>query len=67
MNNLKKNSNIYYNYLSDIRFNISYSREILKKQFNHTPTEMGLSDKAVNDIFCDSTLGWLKLDKNNFL
>jgi aminocarboxymuconate-semialdehyde decarboxylase len=30
-------------------------------------TEMGLSEKVVEDIFCNSTLDWLALDKKNFL
>ncbi|MGB1248963.1 MAG: amidohydrolase family protein [Chitinophagales bacterium] len=30
-------------------------------------TEMGLDEKTVNDIFCDSTLSWLNLDKEKFL
>jgi len=30
-------------------------------------TEMGLSDADVENIFCNSTLDWLKLDKSQFL
>jgi len=33
-----KNQNIYYNFLSDIRFNINYAKEILKKQFSSQNT-----------------------------
>ena len=30
-------------------------------------TEMNLSEKEVDDIFCNSTLSWLNLDKSKFL
>ena len=30
-------------------------------------TEMGLNEETVDDIFCNSTLEWLKLDKEQFL
>jgi aminocarboxymuconate-semialdehyde decarboxylase len=30
-------------------------------------TEMGLSEKTIEDIFCNSTLSWLNLDKSKFL
>src|SRR5690606_27066198 len=29
--------------------------------------DMGLSEQQVEDIFCNSTLNWLKLDKSKFL
>jgi len=30
-------------------------------------TDMNLSEKVVDDIFCNSTLSWLNLDKKKFL
>jgi len=37
-------SDIYYNFLSDIRFNINYANEILKKQFGFKGKELGLDE-----------------------
>ncbi len=39
-----KTSGIYYNFLSDIRFNLTYANEILKKQFGLRGGELGLED-----------------------
>lgn len=50
-----KNSNIYYNFLSDIRFNVNYANEILKKQFGLRAPEMGLDQKE----FCVISSGAL--------
>lgn len=36
-----KLNNIYFNFLSEIRFNINYSKEILKKQFNDFSEVLG--------------------------
>ena len=36
------NAGIYYNFLSDIRFNVNYSNEILKKQFGLNGYDLGI-------------------------
>jgi aminocarboxymuconate-semialdehyde decarboxylase len=30
-------------------------------------TQMGLAPQVVEDIFCNATLAWLKLDRNQFV
>ena len=50
-----RNNNIYFNYLSEIRFNVNYAREILKKQFKHNQSELGLEGKD----FCVMSSGAL--------
>lgn len=59
-----KNSNIYYNFLSDIRFNISYANQILKKQFGHKSEELGLESKDYAVISSGALLFYIyKLQK----
>lgn len=59
-----KNSNIYYNFLSDIRFNINYANEILKKQFGAKGNELGLDTKEYSIITCGALLFYIyKLQK----
>ncbi|MDA3855196.1 MAG: DNA mismatch repair protein MutS [Candidatus Woesearchaeota archaeon] len=59
-----KNSNIYYNFLSDIRFNINYANEILKKQFGHKSEELGLESKEYSVISSGALLFYIyKLQK----
>ncbi len=60
------NQNIYYNYLSDIRFNINYANEILKKQFGHKSDELGLEQKKFSTISAGALLFYIyKLQKIN--
>ena len=59
-----QNSNIYFNYLSDIRFNINYANKILKKQFELTPDELGLESKKFSVISAGALLFYIyKLQK----
>ncbi len=59
-----RNSNIYFNYLSDIRFNLNYANEILKKQFGHKGTELGLEQKEYSIISSGALLFYIyKLQK----
>ncbi len=59
-----KNSNIYYNFLSDIRFNLNYANEILKKQFGHTGDQLGLDQKEYSIISSGALLFYIyKLQK----
>lgn len=59
-----KNSNIYFNFLSDIRFNLNYAEEILKKQFGHKSQELGLDEKEFAVISCGALLFYIyKLQK----
>ena len=59
-----QNSNIYFNYLSDIRFNINYANKILKKQFELTPNELGLESKKFSIISAGALLFYIyKLQK----
>lgn len=59
-----KNSNIYYNFLSDIRFNINYANEILKRQFGATANEIGLEGKEFSTIASGALLFYIyKLQK----
>lgn len=59
-----KNSNIYFNFLSDVRFNINYASEILKKQFGHKPDELGLEQKHYATISSGALLFYIyKLQK----
>ena len=59
-----KNSGTYYNFLSDIRFNITYANEILKKQFGAKGDEIGLSEKEYSIIACGALLFYIyKLQK----
>lgn len=59
-----KNTNIYYNFMSDIRFNINYSGEILKKQFGYKPDELGLNQKDYSVISAGALLFYIfKLQK----
>ncbi|MCA9459900.1 MAG: DNA mismatch repair protein MutS, partial [Nanoarchaeota archaeon] len=58
------NSNIYYNFLSDIRFNINYANEILRKQFGFKGEELGLLDKEYSIIVSGALLFYIyKLQK----
>ncbi|MCA9459546.1 MAG: DNA mismatch repair protein MutS, partial [Nanoarchaeota archaeon] len=58
------NANIYYNFLSDIRFNINYANEILKKQFGLKGNELGLLDKEYSVIVSGALLFYIyKLQK----
>lgn len=59
-----KNQNIYFNFLSDIRFNIVYANEILKKQFGLKADELGFSEKDFSVISCGALLFYIyKLQK----
>lgn len=59
-----KNSNIYYNFLSDIRFNINYANEILKKQFGMNSEELGLDNKEFSVVASGALLFYIyKLQK----
>lgn len=59
-----KNSDIYHNFLSDIRFNINYANEILKKQFGFNSSEMGLDMKEYSTIASGALLFYIyKLQK----
>lgn len=59
-----KLNNIYYNFLSDVRFNVSYSREILKKQFSLSVDELGLNGKEFCQISAGAVLFYIfKLQK----
>ncbi len=59
-----KNSNIYYNFLSDIRFNINYANEILKKQFGVKGDELGFESKEYSIISAGALLFYIyKLQK----
>lgn len=59
-----KNSGIYYNFLSDIRFNINYANEILKKQFGLKGSELGLDRKDYSIISSGALLFYIyKLQK----
>ena len=67
LNSLKqfvKNNNIYFNSLSEVRFNYNYSREILKKQFLKTPEQLGLEKKFSSIISSGALLYYIyKLQK----
>ncbi len=59
-----KNSNIYFNFLSDIRFNINYAEEILRKQFGHKSKDLGLDQKEYSVISSGALLFYIyKLQK----
>ncbi len=59
-----KNSGVYYNFLSDIRFNINYANEILKKQFGYKAEELGLDQKQYSTIASGALLFYIyKLQK----
>ncbi len=59
-----RNSNIYYNFLSDIRFNINYANQILKKQFNKDKDELNLSSYDLSTISSGALLFYIyKLQK----
>lgn len=58
------NNNIYFNFLSDIRFNVNYANEILKKQFNKNISELGLDSKELSSITAGALLFYIyKLQK----
>jgi len=58
------NSGIYYNFLSDIRFNKNYSNEILKKQFNDSSSNLGFDGKKFSLISSGALLFYIyKLQK----
>lgn len=58
------NSGIYFNFLSDIRFNLNYANEILKKQFGHNGSEIGLDRKDFSIISSGALLFYIyKLQK----
>ncbi len=59
-----KNSNIYFSFLSEIRFNLNYANEILKKQFFANYNELGLNLKEESVIACGAILFYIhKLQK----
>ncbi len=59
-----KNSEIYYNFLSDVRFNLNYANEILKKQFGLKGAELGLDTKEFSIISSGALLFYIyKLQK----
>ncbi len=59
-----KNQNIYFNFLSEIRFNIHYAKEILKKQFNLSVENLGLENKEFSIISSGALLFYIyKLQK----
>lgn len=59
------NSNsIYYNFLSDVRFNLNYANEILKKQFKLKGDELGLNNRDFAIISAGALLFYIfKLQK----
>jgi len=58
------NSNIYHNFLSDMRFNKNYASEILKKQFGGKPEDLGLDMKEYSCIASGALLFYIyKLQK----
>lgn len=58
------NAQIYYNFLSDVRFHINYANEILKKQFSLTAQELGIDDKEYATISAGALLFYIyKLQK----
>lgn len=58
------NSQIYYNFLSDIRFNVHYANEILKKQFAHSAKDLGIEEKTYATIASGALLFYIyKLQK----
>jgi DNA mismatch repair protein MutS len=40
-----KNANRYYNFLSENRFNLNYAKEIIKRQFKKTSSQLKLDEK----------------------
>ncbi|MFW5704839.1 MAG: DNA mismatch repair protein MutS [Nanoarchaeota archaeon] len=55
---------IYFNYLSDVRFNKIYANEILKKQFGLNSEELGLKEKEFACIASGALLFYIyKLQK----
>lgn len=59
-----ENANIYHNFLSDMRFNLIYANEILKKQFGHSGKELGLESKDYSIIASGALLFYIyKLQK----
>jgi DNA mismatch repair protein MutS len=64
LSNYIQNQNIYLNYLSQIRFNPNYADQILKKQFQKTPDELGLNQKQYSKISAGALLFYIyKLQK----
>ena len=45
--NFLNNQNIYFNFLSEIRYNIVYSNEVIKKQFNKDLKDFGINSKYI--------------------
>lgn len=61
-----ENQNIYFNFLSDIRFNLNYANEILKKQFGNDSSGLGLDEKNFSIISSGALLFYIyKLQKLN--
>jgi DNA mismatch repair protein MutS len=59
-----KLNNIYFNFLSEIRFNINYSKEILKKQFAEGSGIVDLNGKELSMISSGALLFYIfKLQK----
>lgn len=59
-----ENQNIYFNFLSDIRFNVNYANEILKKQFGERGEGLGFGDKEYSIISIGALLFYIyKLQK----
>ena len=64
LENFIKNQNIYFNFLSEIRFNFNYANEILKKQFKLNANELGLENKNYSSISSGALLFYIyKLQK----
>lgn len=58
------NSNIYFNFLSDIRFNLNYAKEILRKQFKLSTSELGIDQRDFSIITSGALLFYIyKLQK----
>ena len=58
------NSQIYYNFLSDVRFHGTYANEILKKQFDLTSHDLGIGEKEYATIAAGALLFYIyKLQK----
>lgn len=59
-----KNTGTYYNFLSDVRFNINYADEILKRQFGLRSSELGFDSKEYCVIASGALLFYIyKLQK----
>jgi len=64
LKNFISNQNIYFNFLSEIRFNFNYAKEILKKQFKVSIGELNIKDKNYSIISSGALLFYIyKLQK----